>query len=364
MAEIPTTLSEVEPAWLTAALRAEGHDVPDVTDVAYEPFPGNVGVLGEIGVLTVAYAGETDLPERFVGKCPLDDDTARVYNQVMRYYRREAGFYRDLADEVPMRVPRCYLNVGEGDQNLLLLEYLDDATPGDVLVGTSFDAMRRLIGDMARLHARYWLDERIRELDWMFTFPEPSLLMGFDVVKHTWPIAVEAEPDLVPDDLKALVEGPYLEEIPRERWIETYDARPWTLIHGDYELENILFEGDEPVIVDWQGVMAAFPGMDLGFSLAISGTDETVERERELLDHYRAELAAAGGPEWSHDELVDDLAWAMMFFVPGQTAPFIQDFSAMGEQGERLERRMKASWRDIVAAAIRWETVERVTPPA
>ena len=366
MVEVPTSLSQVDEAWLSAAFAEAGYGAPPVTSVTYEPIAGNVGTLGEVGVFTITYDGDSSLPGQLLGKCPLDHDTARLYNSVMRYYRREAGFYRDLAADVPMRVPKCVLNVDDGDErHVLLLEYFADAIPGDVLLGTTYENMRRLITDMAQLHGRYWMDERVRALPWMFQFTEPSLLMGFDVCKATWPMAKELAPDAVPPDLAALIEGPYLADVEPQRWIDAYNARPWTLVHGDYELENVLFLSDgTPAVVDWQGVMVGFPAMDLGFTLAVSGSPETIEREQELLDDYRAALAEAGGPQWSHDELMDDLAWSMLFFAAGQTIPFVQDYSSMGAQGERLHERMVAAWRGCVDAAVRWETATRVTPPS
>lgn len=365
MVDVPTSLQQVDAAWLEAAFTDAGHQSPGVTAVTYEPIKGNIGALGEVGVFTITYGGETDLPRQLLGKCPLDNDSARLYNSIMRYYGREAGFYRDLADDVPMRVPKCWVNVSDDERHVLLLEYFAEATPGDVLAGTTFDNMKVLIGNMAALHGRYWMDERVRDLPWMFQFTEPSLLMGFDLVGATWPMAKEIAPDAVPDDLAALIEGPYITGVPRERWIEAYYARPWTLVHGDYELENVLFLGDgTPAVVDWQGIMVGFPAMDLGFTLAVSGSAETVEREAELLDHYRAQLAEAGGPQWSADELLDDLAWSMLFFAAGQTIPFVQDYSSMGPQGARLHERMVAAWLGCVQAAVRWETAARVTPPA
>lgn len=364
MVDVPTSLVDIDASWLQQALAEQGHDVPPIAALDYEALRGNVGTLGEVGVFTLTYDGETSLPTKLLGKCPLDHDSARLYNSVMRYYRRESGFYADLAADVPMYVPRCWVNLSDDERHVLLLQYFDDAVPGDVLAGTTFDKYQRLIGDMAALHGRYWMDARVRELPWMFRFTEPSLAMGFDVAGYTWPLACEQIPDLVPPDLAALVEGPYLADVPRERWLQAYDGRPWTLVHGDYELENMLFVGDDVVVVDWQGVTSAFPAMDLGFTLAVSGSAETVERERELLDHYRETLAASGGPSWSHDELLDDLAWSMLFFSVGQTIPFVQDYSSMGEQGERLRQRMLAAWKGCVAAAVRWDTAGRVQPPA
>jgi hypothetical protein len=363
--EVPASLGEVDAAWMTAALRDAGHDDAEVTELTYEPLKGIVGALGEVGVFELRYARDAGLPAKLLGKCPLDNDSARLYNSIMRYYRRETGFYRDLAAEVPMRVPRCWVNLSDdADKHILLLEYFEDAIPGDVLAGTSFDKVLRLIGDMARMHGAHWMDQKASDLPWMFHFTEESLLFGFDVARATWPMALAAEPGLVPDDLAALVEGPYLSEVTPQQWIQAYNERPWTLVHGDYELENVLFAGDDIVVIDWQGVMVGFPAMDLGFTLAISGTDETVARERELMDHYRAVLAESGGPSWSHNELLDDLAWSMLFFAVGQTIPFMEDYASMGPQGDRLHQRMVAAWRGCVKAAIRWDTAGRVTPPA
>jgi hypothetical protein len=132
MPALPKSLTEIDPAWMTEALQDAGHDAPEVKDLEYEPMPGIIGTLGEVGIFTLDYAGDTHLPDKLLGKCPLDHDAARLYNQVMRYYRRETGFYRDLAHEVPMRVPRCWVNLSEEEQQVLLLEYVEDCdgSPG------------------------------------------------------------------------------------------------------------------------------------------------------------------------------------------------------------------------------------------
>lgn len=363
--QVPTALSAIDAAWMSEALTGAGHHV-EVTGLDYQPMSGIVGTLGEVGIFSLDYAGETDLPAQMLGKCPLDHETARLYNGLMRYYERETGFYRDLADKVPMRVPRCFVNLSEGEHHILLLEYFATAERGDLLAGTGFDLLKRLVGDMAELHGRFWLDEEARALPWQFTWDEPALPLGWAVAKDTWPQAVERFGG-VPEDLDALVRGPYLEEIPVEAWAQAYASRPWTIIHGDYELDNMLFcddSGDQTVIVDWQGTMPCFPGMDLALTLAATPLPEGVERERELLDHYRERLSASGGPSWLHEDLMEDLAWAGLWFATGQSIPALQDYSDMGAQGERMERRMAAMFRGCVDAAVRWGTAQRVQPPA
>ena len=109
MSELPVSLSEVTPEFVSARLAAGGHDV-EVASIEVAPLPGFTGLMGEVQIVTLGYADDTDLPTTMIGKCPLDDDMARMYNEVMNSYKRENGFYRDLAGQVPMRVPRAYVN--------------------------------------------------------------------------------------------------------------------------------------------------------------------------------------------------------------------------------------------------------------
>ena len=97
MTEILKTLSAMTPAWLEDALATAGHEPPPVTSVSVRPMDGFTGALGEVGIVSAQYEGNTPLPTEFVAKCPLDDELARLYASVMLSYQRESGFYRDMA---------------------------------------------------------------------------------------------------------------------------------------------------------------------------------------------------------------------------------------------------------------------------
>jgi hypothetical protein len=351
--DIPSSLRAVDADWLVAALLDAGHECPAIRSLSYEPMPGVIGAMGEIGIFSLVYDEPCGLPSRLVGKCPLDHEAARQFNAIMQYYSREAGFYRDLAPEVPMQVPRCWANVSADGRNLLLIDFVDGRA-GDILEGSSFETMWRLVGDLAVLHGRYWLDERLTALPWMLDWRTPSFLAGVPLVRQSWAAIREGQPDAIPTDLARVCEATWLSDT--ETWLNAFAARPWTFVHGDYELDNLIFPEGDVIVVDWQGCLRSFPGFDLGWLLATSGSSETVAREDELLDHYRLTLADSGGPAWSRDDVVCDLAWAMMYYVPGMTLPLLQDYSQMGPQGQRLERRFRAFFTGCVAAALRWDT--------
>ena len=142
MSELPLSLADLTPEFVADRLFAGGHDV-DVATIAVHPLEGFAGIMGEVAVIDLTFGGDTDVPSTLIAKCPLDDDTARMYNQVMNSYKRENGFYRDLADRVPMRVPECYVNEydEESGRGILLIEKIEGEL-GDILAGADVGDVR------------------------------------------------------------------------------------------------------------------------------------------------------------------------------------------------------------------------------
>ena len=361
MTEILNSLSAMTPQWLEGALAEAGHAPPPISEVEVRPMDGFVGAMGEVGIVSVAYAGDTDLPAEFVAKCPMDAEFARLYAAVMMSYQREAGFYSHMAAQVPARtgmtIPRCFVNLFDPETHAatLVMERIHPASKGDILDGTTFDRMHTLVGGLAGMHGAYWMDEALTEQDWLIDWSAPNLLKGIPRTVASWSNVREQYPQYHSDDLAAMVDV-FLADV--QGWLGRFTQRPWTLIHQDYELDNILFRDDGPVIVDWQSPMRSFPGMDLGWLLMASHNDETLAREPELLEHYRRELAAASGPQWSAEDLAEDLAWAAFFWVSVSHIPFM-DTVQYGEEA-RAHRRFKAMFQGTIAAAERWGAAERM----
>ena len=248
MTKILKTLMTMTPAWLEEALTEAGHSPPSVKSVQVRPMDGFVGAMGEVGIVSVAYAGSTDLPVEFVAKCPLDDDIARMYASVMLSYQREAGFYADLASPVAdrsgMTLPRCFVNRFDPETHgaTLLIERVHPAQKGDILEGTTFERMQTLVGDLARLHGAFWMDESLTSYGWLIDWMSPSLRIGIPFTLDSWANIREHLPQYHPDDIAEMVSDVWLPDI--EGWLQRFDQRPWTLIHQDYELDNMLFRSD------------------------------------------------------------------------------------------------------------------------
>ena len=215
--------------------------------------------------------------------------------------------------------------------------------------------MHTVVGDLARMHGAYWMDETLLEYEWILDWCAPTFLLGVPFVQQAWTDMRDQHPERHPDDVAALVDE-FVADI--EGWLERFNQRPWTFLHQDYQLDNILFRADGPVIVDWQSVMRSFPGDDLGWLFLTGHNDETLAREPELLDHYRRELAAAGGPDWSPDDLLEDLAWAAFYRMSTVFVAWLHAMAA-GERGRSL-RRFEAWIQGSIASARRWQAIERM----
>lgn len=364
MAEIPETLSGVTPQWLSSQLREAGHLFPPIKSLAHEPMDGFTGALGEVGIFRVDWeeGDRGDLPPTFVAKCPLDDDNARNYNTIMQFYIRESGFYADLVHEVDMRIPKCWVNLfdPETGKAFLLLEHLSEAEKGDILAGSSVAVMEKLVSDLAVMHGKFWMDERLLEIPWLIDWRAKSLQLGIEMTQAAWKALAELEPDRYPKELYEVLDRSWINNT--IEWLDRYADRQWTLTHLDYELDNILLDNDSPIILDWQSVMRSHPGVDLGWLLAASHNQETLGVEADLLALYRKTLAEAGGPSWSEEELEEVLAWGILYPASCQPVPYLQDVSAYGVGAARMRQRFDKFLQGSIDAAVRWNVVDHIGP--
>ncbi|MEM7141822.1 MAG: aminoglycoside phosphotransferase family protein [Actinomycetota bacterium] len=358
MSELPLSLSDLTPAFVSERLAAGGNDV-EVSAVDVSPLPGFSGLMGEVQVVSLTYAADTDLPTTLIGKCPLDDDMARMYNQVMNSYKRENGFYRDVADKVPMRVPTAYVNEydEESGRGVLLIEQIE-GTAGDILHGPDIAMFETLVRQLGTMHAEFWMSPVYGDLDWAVDWTLPSLRLGIPIIQGAWVPMRAARPDMAPVEILDFFERTWIYDT--ETWLERISERPWTMIHGDYEFDNIFYGADGPVILDWQTLMKSFPGGDLAWFLGLGSTDESIAEEDALLDAYLEAFTAAGGPAWSRDELIDDMAASLQFHCTSAVATLQGLVEGGAPPEDRGRQRFEKMTAGMMACAVRWNVLDRV----
>ena len=294
----------IDPAWLTAQLRAAGV-VRDsaVIDFAQKPI-GN-GLVGTSIRFELTYdTAEPDAPGSVVGKFPATDETSRQSGAGMRLYLRETSFYRDIAPTVQIRTPHVFVNHFDPDTHDFLLLF-DDLTPargGDQLTGCDPDDARTAMREIAGLHAPLWGSPAVDEFSFL-GLPHDETAR---IVQLVAPVAVlfrerfdgALEPEVM-DAVMRLV--PLADAL-------MFDAPPQrTVLHGDFRLDNVLFDAKggawKLATLDWQTVGRGCGTQDASYFLGAGlRENDRAAHEQDLLRTYHETLLSYGVDAYSWEQ--------------------------------------------------------------
>jgi len=331
--------------WFTDVLRyARVLEEARVVDVVGERI--GTGQMGQNFAFSLTYDRPVaGAPVTVVGKFPSPEAKSRQAAKMFRTYEREVGFYQEIASTVDIRVPHCYLadiDVDTGDF-VLLFEDLRPAVQGDQLAGCSVAQAELAMDELAALHAPRWDDPTLSKIAWLGQSEdaEPNEMIQ-RVYQGLWPgFVVQFGPALSAEEL-ALGEafGTHMKE-----W-RSASAPPYTVTHGDYRIDNMLFgtkEGGYPLTtVDWQTIGHGQGIMDAAYFIG-NGPPVPDRRahEMDLLRRYYDGLCGRGvtGYEWDKcflDYRRATLAGVLMTVVASQVVASdergVAMFAAMAER--------------------------------
>jgi hypothetical protein len=283
----------------------------DVAAVDVEPI--GTGQTGATYRLTVEYADSVDLPASFAIKLSSQDDTVR--DRVALGYRSEHAFYTGVADLVRVPIPKhyhCEISEDGGDFVLLLAD-MAPAVQGDQIGGCTPDEAALAVRALAGLHGPTWCDPAWIEF--------PGLAMSLttdDAIKGLGDIAVMAA-QITLDRL-----GSRMSAEDRETTTEAMSVvAPWlladrdrfSLMHGDYRLDNMLFDPDRTrvTIVDWQTLGTGLPARDLAYFTGTSLLPTTrSQTDEQLVAAYHDELLSYGITDYDRDTCWRDYRVGML----------------------------------------------------
>ncbi|MAU81647.1 phosphotransferase [Gordonia sp. Z-3] len=325
---IPTDVDAVTADFLTGVLRSAGH-VATVASVSASPVGS--GQMASSFRLSLTYAiNDATLPTTMVAKIatgPLDQRTFAV-----GAFRNEVAFYADIAPTVDVPTPRAYAAVisDAGSEFVLLLEDMAPAEQGDQIAGADPQAVTAVAVAAAGLHAPRWCDETLlteaglnlptaEDADMMQEFLVPMADTFRERFAPTGPDSAAL------DHLVAHAHD----------WLVASD-QPYTIIHSDLRLDNILFDPDgTATVVDWQTIAAGPPLRDIAFlvSTSLSVTDRRAH-ERAIVSAYHDALCTRGIADYSAaqcwNDYVDGLLHTLLLVVFGAGA------AQPTERGDRM----------------------------
>ncbi len=281
---LPRTKEELGPEFFSEVLGAP------VADITIEPL--GQSFFGEAVRCRLTYKGDGDgdRPGSVTVKLPSPDPDVAAILWAEGAYKGEVRFYNELAEDAPLRVPRVWLAHYDFDDRVFI-EVMEDLSPlrhiSDI-DGCPVDDAVRVLDAMADFHAHFWNGRGIP----VWVEPEMANTGFTDNVIEGAGRAADRLVGVVRGSLVEWTRG-YGEIYPA--LVERLDRDPVTLTHGDIRVENVFFDADEIVVIDWETVRRRRAVVDVAYLIGMSvREEERAGRIGELLDHYLDRLAANG----------------------------------------------------------------------
>jgi hypothetical protein len=284
-----------------------------ISDVVVRGLGEGVGLMSSIarGHLTF----ESGREETVIVKCIARTENSEL-SKGLNFYKNEINFYLHLADETPIKIPRClYAAVDPVTQNfLLVLEDLGAERAGDQLEGCTEEERLIAFARAAELHAVFW--GRATEFDWLnYQVDMKTILFRRDkILRPGIEPMLERFPDYFTGDRVNIVRKIGDQYI--DLFLNAMKGEP-TIIHGDYRVDNVFLTGTSksPDIIafDWQNTMGGNGTQDIAYFSA-GGCDESLrgESEQKALRHYYDRLIDGGVKDYSFDECIEQYRYNML----------------------------------------------------
>lgn len=312
------------------------------------------GFMGQLARVKLDYAEPNTLaPKSIIAKFAAARADTREMARDQNLYRREIGFYRDIGQDVGIRVPSCYYSdfTEETQQFVLLLEDMAPGVVSDQVAGTSRETSRMVIENFAKLHAKWWNDERLDNYDWAkWLINETPMEDGLALLKENM-ARVEADGsfDAYPE-MKRLM--PLLPPLFR---MDPAPPHPFSLAHGDLRSDNIVRPGEdggEFCVLDWQLAGKGDPINDIARWMAQSiPIADRKATEQELLKLYHNKLIEHGVTGYSYKAFINAYKTNLIVIL----VMFSMSVESVDRSSERAQALFHKFYSRLDSALVDWE---------
>jgi hypothetical protein len=300
--------TDVTPEWLTAALSQSGQLADGAVVRAFETAPIGTGQMADTTRFTLTLDRPGAGPSSVVGKFASADEQSRGTGLALRAYEIEVRFYREVAARVGTRLPAVYLAEVEPETGwfTLLMEDIAGGVQGDQIAACGPDVAAAVLDEMAGLHAPCWEAPELTALEWLNRETPESDGFLVALVSSLLPGFLERYADTLAPEHQAVCRL-FVEHLPT--YLRLRSGGPRTASHGDFRLDNLLFQPGtpRPVVVDWQTVTWGHASTDVAYFIGgcLSAQDRRAH-EPELMAGYHDALCRRGVQGYSLEQLRAD----------------------------------------------------------
>lgn len=306
MNPIPTP-ETVTPQWITEQLGQNGIAAEVASFTQKRIGTGQIGMCFRY---ELTYKDEAaGAPKSLVGKFPSDDPASRSTGVQLKNFIKEVRFYQELQSTLSIDTPRCYYAdiIDEGPDFMLLLEDLAPGEQGDQLKGCDSETAEAAILQLVGLHGPSWNNQGLAGIDWLGTPDETEANMVSELYQSGLPGFLNRYGDYLNQDQQDIITAFGASENIKQ----TALTEPFSLIHIDYRLDNLLIKqtnnGIQATAVDWQSITLGNPMTDVAYFIGAGILkDERRAQEQSLVKKYHQTLIASGVTGYDFDACWQD----------------------------------------------------------
>jgi aminoglycoside phosphotransferase (APT) family kinase protein len=284
------------------------------------------GSVGTSSRSRLALTGH-DVPDSVFVKMSAGTAATRMLGEIANLGENEVRFYNQMSSKLS-GVPKSYGSAFDRLTGRFVI-VLEDMTQDSceffsTLRPIDRDGASQLVEMLAHVHGTFWnrlpLAGGNEPLSWLTATSDERNVPITRPIMRLSARRIAARTSIPLDDGRFIIEN-------CSDAVRLVDVAPHTVLHGDGHPGNVFFRNGKAGLLDWQVVKRGHPSRDLAYSLIIGmTTDERRTSQRELLDIYRAALAAAGGPKLDNEDLWDRYRQAAV-------SPFLASLATAGLGG-------------------------------
>ena len=299
---------EITAEWMRQALTVGGvADCQHIDALEIEGLSEVTNMMGSLYRCSLfAPGGAAAGPASVIVKMPGSNAMTLRLAKWLSLHRREYVFYRDIGALGRIRAPS--LLYGDFDTRshrfVLVLEDLAGMKSLSQIEGLNAEQARRAIRNIAGFQGHFWdaVDEPSLSACGPFLSTRESRIMQ-TLYLLTLPVVFERFGGVFTTAARRQAEAFGTRIVTHFAAVAT---GPKTIVHGDYRVDNMMFEGenqDGVAVIDWQGCGIG-PGLyDVAYFLGSSvATGERRRIERDMVDEYHDIVCRMGARNLTRED--------------------------------------------------------------